>query len=254
MQPPHEKAQDGVRPFDAAGFAPLSPASHPKRVIVVGGAAVNSPFVFILSSVFGAPAYTPAPLGSTESSHDKPSTTFGQAGKPSAVALGAAYKAAWTYERETTKNRIGFQRFLRRALEAVPTQTTAEQKRSKHESKRSITSYAGTLATSSSVSGPPPSLLSLGGPNLSHVSTASLLQAPGPGQGASNGGAKTFKLAYGVRDEHVLADEADQLSRLGPNPPGLELVAIPDADEHKYYASSKSVWLPRPAGGEILTA
>lgn len=238
MQPAAETARDGIRPFNAVGFAPLSSASKPKRLIVVGEAASNPSLVMTLSTTFSAPAYVPAVLAKGRSSDELAASglgkgAFGSPASPGAAALGTAYKAAWTYERATTGLRISYKRFLLAAIKAQTERSEAEGRAGEHPQTGSgLPSLAGTFA-SSSVSGPPPSLLSLGGPDRSHLSSSSF--APVLEETSSP---HPYKLVYG--EEGLGSVEAErQLRDLGPDPPGLELVAVPDPDEHKYYASSK---------------
>ncbi|GAA5979891.1 hypothetical protein JCM10908_001454 [Rhodotorula pacifica] len=235
MQTPAQKARDGIRPFDAVGFSALSPSTTAERLVLVGEAAQNKALASILASVFDAPAFLPASLaGDTESTTDPTALLLAATKKTSPAALGTAYKAAWTYHRSTTDERVSFQRFLRRAIETTAQADQQHRVASATEPTHiSDPSQAGTFASSSAASGPPPSLLSLGGADLSHISTAGSSLPPagfaaGAPQGYKHAHEEAGEVAHSAGDG-LFADEAKV--------PGLKMVAVPDPDLHKYYAS-----------------
>lgn len=243
MQSPAERARDGIRPFDAVGFSALSPETTAKRLVLVGEAAPNEAIASVVSSVFCAPAFVPSPLAGGQ---DGPSRSgVLTVNKTNPAALGTAYKAAWTFHRATSDTRVSFQRFLRRAIEATTEADSRVQSQAQVVEGPSEPSQAGTFASSSTTSGPPPSLLSLGGPDRSHVATAG--SSLGPHETLREG----YKLGYGedrpLGGEHA-GGETGGTGEADVVVPGLTLMAVPDKNLYKYYASSESVIRRFPHG------
>ncbi|GAA5880700.1 hypothetical protein JCM3774_002799 [Rhodotorula dairenensis] len=229
MQSPAERARDGIRPFDAVGFPALSPATTAKRLILVGEAAPNSAIASVVSSVFSAPAFLPAPLAGTPSATGQTPLAF-ETTAP--AALGTAYKAAWTFHRAVTDERISFHEFLRRSIEAT-SRVDARALSSGDADGGSAPSQAGTFASSSALSGPALSLLSLGGPDRSHISTAgSSMRSPKQAHEDYKPAYDEPELLSGGREE-----VSDVARRAELTLPGLKFVAEPNPDLHKYYAS-----------------
>lgn len=233
MQSPAERARDGIRPYDAVGFSALSRETIAKHLVLVGEAAPNAAIASVVSSVFSAPAFLPSPLAGTSSSTGQ---TVLASDTTAPAALGTAYKAAWTFHRATRDNRVSFQTFLRRAIKAMSQAGALSSDGDETRPCPTKLSQAATFATSSASSGPPPSLLSLGGPNRSHISTA------GSSMMSHDAVRDDYKFEYG---EHGLPsgargeEEGSETRRADLVLPGLKLVAQPDADLHKYYASSE---------------
>ena len=235
LQSPAERARDGIRPFDAVGFSALSPDTTAERLVLVGEAAPNEAIASVVSSVFCAPAFTPSPLAEVQDPSSRPGVALLPVDKTNPAALGTAYKAAWTFHRATTETRVSFQTFLRRAIEATTEADSRIQSQAHVAEVPSGPSHAGTFASSSAASGPAPSLLSLGGPDRSHLSTAGSSLTPYETQG--------YKLGYAeASQDRPLGGHGDISDGNEGDAPGLSLMAAPDEDLHKYYASSKSVF------------
>lgn len=238
LQSPAERARDGIRPFDAVRFSALSPDTTAERLVLVGEAAPNEAIASVVSSVFCAPAFMPSPLAKVQDPSSRPGVALLPVDKTNPAALGTAYKAAWTFHRATTETRVSFQTFLRRAIEATTEADSRIQSQAQVAEVPSGPSHAGTFASSSAASGPAPSLLSLGGPDRSHLSTAG--SSLTPYETLHEG----YKLGHGApsRDRPLGGERAGGETGEGEeDAPGLTLMAVPDKNLHKYYASSKSV-------------
>lgn len=240
-----------LRPNElATASAPLTPSAfqlfrprRPQSLVLVGEAAPNEAIASVVSSVFCAPAFVPSPLAGGQ---DGPSRSgVLTVNKTNPAALGTAYKAAWTFHRATSDTRVSFQRFLRRAIEATTEADSRVQSQAQVVEGPSEPSQAGTFASSSTTSGPPPSLLSLGGPDRSHVATAG--SSLGPHETLREG----YKLGYGedrpLGGEHA-GGETGGTGEADVVVPGLTLMAVPDKNLYKYYASSESVIRRFPHG------
>ncbi|GAA5875776.1 hypothetical protein JCM16303_003992 [Sporobolomyces ruberrimus] len=271
-----------VSRYDPLGFPKLSKDFLPTRIVLVGGGSINPAMCSILSTIMGTSAYLLEASGLKRSRVEGEDLgefgTRGEEGgrelerkKTSGAALGAAYKAAWSYARceQGGGTRMSFNDFLAGKLEAqlggggssieeaqhetievgvrVPSDDSDEYSRapldkiyaspvtgrSHHRRSSSIytlDSSQFTHSRNSSIYSSATSLFSIP-PTSSHSSSNNKIN-PAELVGGTRKISKVVQKMYNPED-----DELCPTKEIGEDPAGLELVAIPDEHEFKYYAS-----------------
>ncbi|GAA5922173.1 xylulokinase [Sporobolomyces koalae] len=250
-----------VSPYDPLGFPKLSSAFLPTRIVLTGGASVNPAMSSILSTVFNAPTYLLAASKQQWNDVEEDDSDGLDAGKPkmsvkrTSAVLGSAYKAAWVFA-SVKGQKQPFNNFLKSKLEMhsdavglqppikypdecfedypissvshfVPRRSLHARTSSMHTIGSSThysfsrnSSISGYYSSTTSAFTPPPSAAS---PPMIHKSSQAL---------SASSVMKPKQHMYNPDDDLPLPPAV-----LNSDLPGLNLIAIPDEHEFKYYSS-----------------
>jgi len=260
-------APSTVGKYDILGFDKFEKEFVPTRIVVVGEMSQNPAVSSILSTVLGAPAYLLESTGAKRNRVEGEEVIeSGKGGgkkreklKTSAASLGSGYKAAWSYYKKQGGKK-GYNEWLKTMLDA---QNEHDQLGNPFEVENSQypVSSSSTLPPHSIPSTPQQhkrldsgyttvsSRHSLEGNHSrksSSATSSSTFTSSTPPSLPSTAHHHKSTLINGRKQQHAYNPDYDEIElgggvkELGEDPNGLELIAMPDQDECKYYSSSMS--------------